>query len=979
MSSHGATRQSFHFQFITTPTSDTPGTVLYLHFNDQRYLFGRISEGTQRACIQQKASMARVHNIFMTGRESWKANGGLLGLMLTMADIQLEKSESNGYKRPRLHLHGGPRLAHNIACSRRFIFRTGMPLTVHETSPAQDRPTSEPSWSDDNIQVWAIPVRPIAKSKSEQAAPYESEYSSAPDEDACKNSSIPGLSDDEDARMAREAIVQDMFDSDWKRDRLVEAPLGEVNLPALIWIRDPSTKALIPHRCENISSLPEVPPDTKVFVRNPWPASLVGSLPTRPREKDVAMSYIVKGYPQRGRFDPEKAKELGVPMGPAWAGLTKGSNFQFDNGKIITPNMVLGPGKPGRGIAIMDIPNRRYIQSLLQRPEWENTEILSGIEAIVWILGHGVVYDSTFQDFVKSRPHVKHIISSRDTCPNYLAYESSAASSIRLSRIWPKVFPVPVHDNLRVPQSGGNQLPQLNYFAAKRNLKIGVEPRFEIQEGEVAPFLNTGDVIRDIPANVLGLAQQARTTWNSNDYFDQEDPEILFLGTGSAAPSKYRNVAGILLRLPGRGSYLFDCGENTLGQLSRVYDEPQLDEVLLDLKMIWISHLHADHHLGTLSISQARRAAWLRSMNKNAKRNSLSLSPMFVVGEEHLAGFHDDYGVSTTETFRVVASPIGGLQYNGSLFSFQDFGIAIKEFKTCFVSHCHGAQAVSVTFDNGFKFSYSGDCRPSEQFARIGARSDVLVHEATFDDGLEGDAMAKKHCTTGEALAVAAMMGAKNVILTHFSQRYQKIPVLSDVKLPKFIRFEEGDITVTDNGGPVDEAIDIMPSHVEARDLGGHEPSDVKFSDAFRSQNIRAEDLPPLDMNVCVAFDYMKIKVSQIAHMHKFTPALQALFQVEEDAEKTTAVGESAGRELYENANRNKSKGNNEVDNRGMETVGAVTTKSKKQMKREANRPRHEQEILEKGTGKKARTSREITASQIAEVSQQPVTQTGAI
>ncbi len=46
----GASREKFHFQFITTPTSDTVGTTLLLHFDNKRYIFGDVSEGTPRAC-----------------------------------------------------------------------------------------------------------------------------------------------------------------------------------------------------------------------------------------------------------------------------------------------------------------------------------------------------------------------------------------------------------------------------------------------------------------------------------------------------------------------------------------------------------------------------------------------------------------------------------------------------------------------------------------------------------------------------------------------------------------------------------------------------------------------------------------------------------------------------------------------------------------------------------------------------------------
>ena len=42
---------------------------------------------------------------------------------------------------------------------------------------------------------------------------------------------------------------------------------------------------------------------------------------------------------------------------------------------------------------------------------------------------------------------------------------------------------------------------------------------------------------------------------------------------------------------------------------------------------------------------------------------------------------------------------------------------------------------------------------------------------------LLAQAVSKRHSTTEEALRVAASMGAYRTILTHFSQRYPKIPV----------------------------------------------------------------------------------------------------------------------------------------------------------------------------------------------------------
>lgn len=48
----------------------------------------------------------------------------------------------------------------------------------------------------------------------------------------------------------------------------------------------------------------------------------------------------------------------------------------------------------------------------------------------------------------------------------------------------------------------------------------------------------------------------------------QFDPRVIFLGTGSMKPSKYRNVSSILVELTPKDSIMFDCGEGSFIQLT---------------------------------------------------------------------------------------------------------------------------------------------------------------------------------------------------------------------------------------------------------------------------------------------------------------------------------------------------------------------------------------------------------------------------
>ena len=93
------------------------------------------------------------------------------------------------------------------------------------------------------------------------------------------------------------------------------------------------------------------------------------------------------------------------------------------------------------------------------------------------------------------------------------------------------------------------------------------------------------------------------------------------------------------------------------------------------------------------------------------------------------------------------------------------------------VNHCHDAFGLVMLHRDGWKVVYSGDTRPCPALQEAGKACTLLIHEDTFEAELIEHAKAKKHSTAEEALQVAAAMGAYRTILTHFSQRYSKVPV----------------------------------------------------------------------------------------------------------------------------------------------------------------------------------------------------------
>lgn len=61
------------------------------------------------------------------------------------------------------------------------------------------------------------------------------------------------------------------------------------------------------------------------------------------------------------------------------------------------------------------------------------------------------------------------------------------------------------------------------------------------------------------------------------------------------------------------------------------------------------------------------------------------------------------------------------------------------------VVHCPRAYGLVLTHKNGWKLAYSGDTRPCHSLIEEGLDTTVLIHEATLEDNLYNEALAKQH------------------------------------------------------------------------------------------------------------------------------------------------------------------------------------------------------------------------------------------
>ncbi len=62
------------------------------------------------------------------------------------------------------------------------------------------------------------------------------------------------------------------------------------------------------------------------------------------------VGYAVVEHDRLGRFDPDRARELGIAEGPLWGQIHKGKAITLPDGQVITPDQLVGPARPGRTV-----------------------------------------------------------------------------------------------------------------------------------------------------------------------------------------------------------------------------------------------------------------------------------------------------------------------------------------------------------------------------------------------------------------------------------------------------------------------------------------------------------------------------------------------------------------------------------------------------------------------------------------------------
>lgn len=65
-----------------------------------------------------------------------------------------------------------------------------------------------------------------------------------------------------------------------------------------------------------------------------------------------SFGYALVEDDRKGRFDPDRARALGIPEGPLWGRIHRGESVTLEDGRVIPPAELVGPPRPGRTVVI---------------------------------------------------------------------------------------------------------------------------------------------------------------------------------------------------------------------------------------------------------------------------------------------------------------------------------------------------------------------------------------------------------------------------------------------------------------------------------------------------------------------------------------------------------------------------------------------------------------------------------------------------
>ncbi|XP_054169006.1 ribonuclease Z, mitochondrial-like [Oppia nitens] len=506
------------------------------------------------------------------------------------------------------------------------------------------------------------------------------------------------------------------------------------------------------------------------------------------RKTDRTVVYFCKVNRKAGQLLLDKCFHMKIPRN-LLPKLKSGETLELDNGLIVRPSDVMTAEEPEQSFVILECQSLEVLNSILLNDKFllDLNENIQTIECVVHMTPDFLMKSHEYQSLISLfRSETKHLILN-EMNPSFGLISLHRTQS-QLHSLDEKIFPL-INENIDYNKNvinlyNNNNNINENLISCQTGLQYVFRPLGQrgvsfdglelvsmkfIREDALLDHLKNerqglAESISDLKAKQQLLESQSN---NNNVSEDKQYPEIVFLGTSSAQPLLNRNVSAILLNITDESSILLDCGEDTSGQLYRFYGSQHMNSYFYQkLKAIFVSHIHTDHHMGLIQLIKD-------SYKYTNKPLTIFIPPMVndwlnQYNREFEDISHQYVCLATTELCdKDITSVLSDLRLN--------------RLEAIPVVHCLDSFGVLLeTIDGNKRIVYSGDAEPTDQLIDRGQGCDLLIHEATQDDSLVPLARKQCHSTVSEAIDVGRRMSAKFTILTHFSARFGKMPLIPD-------------------------------------------------------------------------------------------------------------------------------------------------------------------------------------------------------
>lgn len=520
---------------------------------------------------------------------------------------------------------------------------------------------------------------------------------------------------------------------------------------------------------------------------------------------NVDVAFLIEMKDAARRIDAEKLMNLKVPKGPLIGKLKAGEAVTLPDGRTIEPDQVFS-SKIAEGekplLLVTECTTEEHVTALLNSSSIQ--DFFDGKRQLDYMvhLSDDVVINSpsykTLMEKLREKGTTHLLING--TNPVIPAVESVYKHTRLLRMISPSLFPA-LH-----PIDWNGVVTQNDELSQQQDEFVRVAPmqRYWMRRGNSTneePIINN---LLSTEPEISEKAKQLLVAYHALEKEVKKDcefPKLTFFGTSSAVPSKYRNVTGYLVEGSENSAILVDVGEGTYGQMKAVFGEEDCKQLLLNLHCVLVTHAHQDHMNGLYTIVARRKEAFenlgvpYRPLVLVCNRNVLKPLKTYSVCFENIENLLEIVDISRhpltppsspsePPNNKRPRLPSPHLPPSRDIIadlpkSFDKDIWKLDELKAVQVHHTRMANGFVMRVA-GKRIVFSGDTKPCDLLVEEGQGADVLVHESTFEDGHEADAERKRHSTMGQAVDVGNRMNAKHVILTHFSARYPKVPVLPE-------------------------------------------------------------------------------------------------------------------------------------------------------------------------------------------------------